>query len=149
MLATRELNVDKLPESSRNWINEKLVYTHGYGITRNPVNGFTPEGLPTLVTWRKIAISLVLPAARPARAFSFATCPRSKETLLAHFSEQPTHLGLSPTRFLFRPLLESQQLFQCQTYHVGLSRSREYRAMFIASVWRGPVSACKPPESRL
>ena len=49
MLATRELNVEKLPESSRNWINEKLVYTHGYGITMNPVNGFTPEGLPTLL----------------------------------------------------------------------------------------------------
>jgi hypothetical protein len=49
MLATRELNVDKLPESSRNWINEKLIYTHGYGITMNPVNGFTAEGLPTLL----------------------------------------------------------------------------------------------------
>src|SRR5580704_2135059 len=49
MLATRELNVDKLPESSRNWINEKLIYTHGYGITVNPVNGFTTEGLPTLI----------------------------------------------------------------------------------------------------
>lgn len=48
MLAARELNVDKLPESSQNWINEKLIYTHGYGITMNPVNGFTPEGLPTL-----------------------------------------------------------------------------------------------------
>ena len=45
MLAARELNVDKLPESSRNWINDKLIYTHGYGITMNPVNGFTPEGL--------------------------------------------------------------------------------------------------------
>ena len=49
MLATRELNIDKLPESSRNWINEKLIYTHGYGITMNPVNGFTPEGLPNLI----------------------------------------------------------------------------------------------------
>jgi uncharacterized membrane protein (UPF0182 family) len=49
MLAARELNIDKLPESSRNWINEKLIYTHGYGITMNPVNGFTPEGLPTLI----------------------------------------------------------------------------------------------------
>ena len=49
MLATRELSVNKLPESSRNWINEKLIYTHGYGITMNPVNGFTPEGLPTLL----------------------------------------------------------------------------------------------------
>ena len=49
MLAARELNVEKLPESSRNWINEKLIYTHGYGITMNPVNGFTSEGLPTLM----------------------------------------------------------------------------------------------------
>jgi uncharacterized membrane protein (UPF0182 family) len=48
MLAARELSLDKLPESSRNWINEKLIYTHGYGLTMNPVNGFTSEGLPTL-----------------------------------------------------------------------------------------------------
>ena len=49
MLATRELSTAKLPESSRNWINERLVYTHGYGVTMNPVNGFTAEGLPTLL----------------------------------------------------------------------------------------------------
>ena len=49
MLATRELNVSKLPASSRNWINEKLIYTHGYGLTMNVVNGFTPEGLPALL----------------------------------------------------------------------------------------------------
>jgi len=49
MLAERELNVEKLPVSSRNWINEKLIYTHGYGVTMNPVNGFTPEGLPILL----------------------------------------------------------------------------------------------------
>jgi uncharacterized membrane protein (UPF0182 family) len=49
MLAARELSQEKLPESSRNWINEKLIYTHGYGITMNPVNGFTPEGMPTLL----------------------------------------------------------------------------------------------------
>jgi uncharacterized membrane protein (UPF0182 family) len=49
MLAARELNIEKLPASSRNWINEKLIYTHGYGVTMNAVNGFTPEGLPSLV----------------------------------------------------------------------------------------------------
>ena len=49
MLAARELSIDKLPESSQNWINERLIYTHGYGITMNPVNGFTPEGLPMLM----------------------------------------------------------------------------------------------------
>ncbi len=49
MVAARELNLQRLPESSRNWINEKLIYTHGYGVTMNPVNGFTSEGLPKLV----------------------------------------------------------------------------------------------------
>jgi hypothetical protein len=49
MLAARELDVNKLPVSSRNWINDKLIYTHGYGLTMNPVNGFTSEGLPTLL----------------------------------------------------------------------------------------------------
>ena len=49
MVAARELNLQRLPESSRNWINEKLIYTHGYGVTMNPVNGFTSEGLPDLL----------------------------------------------------------------------------------------------------
>jgi uncharacterized membrane protein (UPF0182 family) len=49
MLGTRELNLERLPEGSRNWINEKLIYTHGYGITMNLVNGFTPEGLPQFI----------------------------------------------------------------------------------------------------
>jgi len=49
MVTAREMNLEKLPESSRNWINEKLIYTHGYGVTMNTVNGFTPEGLPELV----------------------------------------------------------------------------------------------------
>lgn len=49
MLAAREIDVEKLPESSRNWINEKLIYTHGYGATMNTANGFTPEGMPRFV----------------------------------------------------------------------------------------------------
>lgn len=49
MIAPREINDAKLPESSRNWINERLIYTHGYGVTMNSANGFTPEGLPQFV----------------------------------------------------------------------------------------------------
>ena len=49
MVAPREINDDKLPASSRNWINERLIYTHGYGVTMNSANGFTPEGLPQFV----------------------------------------------------------------------------------------------------
>ena len=49
MIAPREINDRKLPASSRNWINERLIYTHGYGVTMNSANGFTPEGLPQFV----------------------------------------------------------------------------------------------------
>jgi hypothetical protein len=49
MVAAREIDLQKLPESSRNWINEKLIYTHGYGLTMNTANGFTPEGMPRFV----------------------------------------------------------------------------------------------------
>jgi len=47
MIAPREIDDDKLP--GRNWINERLIYTHGYGVTMNTSNGFTPEGLPEFV----------------------------------------------------------------------------------------------------
>ena len=66
MLAVRELNVDKLPQSSRNWINEKLIYTHGYGVTMNPVNGFTPEGLPTLIL-SNMPVQSTIPSVRVTR----------------------------------------------------------------------------------
>ena len=49
MTAPREINDAKLPPQSQNWINERLIYTHGYGITMNTANGFTPEGLPQFV----------------------------------------------------------------------------------------------------
>ena len=49
MLAAR-IERGQTPESSRNWINDKLIYTHGYGIATNRVNGFTPEGMPTLLS---------------------------------------------------------------------------------------------------
>jgi uncharacterized membrane protein (UPF0182 family) len=66
MLGTRELSVDKLPESSRNWINEKLIYTHGYGVTMNTVNGFTPEGLPTFLL-RDMPVQTTTPSLKVAR----------------------------------------------------------------------------------
>jgi uncharacterized membrane protein (UPF0182 family) len=44
MLSVRELSHGHLP--SRIWINEHLVYTHGYGAVVGPVNRVTREGLP-------------------------------------------------------------------------------------------------------
>jgi len=49
MIAARELDVTKLPEASRNWVNERLIYTHGYGVTMNTANEFTAEGRPRFI----------------------------------------------------------------------------------------------------
>ncbi|HAK54601.1 MAG TPA: hypothetical protein DCP38_03820, partial [Acidobacteria bacterium] len=46
MLSTRELNSSSL--SNRTWPNERLVFTHGYGLALGPVNQVTAEGLPVL-----------------------------------------------------------------------------------------------------
>jgi uncharacterized protein len=46
MLSVRELNPAALP--NRTWVNERLVFTHGHGLTLGPVNQVTLEGLPVL-----------------------------------------------------------------------------------------------------
>jgi uncharacterized protein len=46
MLSGRELNSASLP--NRTWVNERLTFTHGYGLTLGPVNQVTSEGLPVL-----------------------------------------------------------------------------------------------------
>ncbi len=45
-LSARELNTASLP--TRNFINDRLTFTHGMGVTMAPVNQVTPEGLPVL-----------------------------------------------------------------------------------------------------
>lgn len=45
-LAPREL--DKSQLQSPTWVNQKLQFTHGYGLVVNPVNEVTREGLPRL-----------------------------------------------------------------------------------------------------
>jgi uncharacterized membrane protein (UPF0182 family) len=46
MLSVRELNTESMPNQS--WVNERLTFTHGYGLTLGPVNQVTTEGLPVL-----------------------------------------------------------------------------------------------------
>jgi uncharacterized protein len=54
MLSARELSYQNLPrdvqgrDADRQWINEHLQYTHGYGTVVGPVNRITAEGLPEL-----------------------------------------------------------------------------------------------------
>jgi uncharacterized membrane protein (UPF0182 family) len=44
MLAGRELNKENL--AGQSWVNQKLEFTHGYGVVMNPVDQVTPQGRP-------------------------------------------------------------------------------------------------------
>ena len=48
MLAPRELSYAQVPQQAQTWVNERLKYTHGYGLVMSPVNQFTSDGLPVL-----------------------------------------------------------------------------------------------------
>ncbi len=64
LLSPRELNSVSLP--TRTFINERLTFTHGMGLTLGPVNQVTAEGLPVLfIKDLPPASSVSLRVARP------------------------------------------------------------------------------------
>jgi uncharacterized membrane protein (UPF0182 family) len=49
MLSAREINYNEIPQEAKTWVNEKLQFTHGYGMVMSPVNEIGEEGLPNLI----------------------------------------------------------------------------------------------------
>jgi uncharacterized membrane protein (UPF0182 family) len=47
MMSPRELSYSDLP--SKSWINERIIFTHGFGITMGPVSQISNEGLPEFI----------------------------------------------------------------------------------------------------
>jgi len=48
LLSARELSPEKLASEAQTWVNRRLQFTHGYGVTMSPVNEISGEGLPDL-----------------------------------------------------------------------------------------------------
>jgi len=46
LISARELNIDGIPSAS--WVNQHLVYTHGYGAVLTPSSAVEPDGKPAL-----------------------------------------------------------------------------------------------------
>ncbi|PAX57232.1 UPF0182 family protein [Brunnivagina elsteri] len=46
IIAARELDSQGLPKQAQTWVNQHLIYTHGYGFTLSPVNSIGVGGLP-------------------------------------------------------------------------------------------------------
>lgn len=46
MLSARELAISQVPKEAQTWVNQRLKYTHGYGLVMSPVTKVTSDGLP-------------------------------------------------------------------------------------------------------
>ena len=47
-ISPREIVPAQLPPRAQTWVNQRLVFTHGYGVTMSPVDRVVGEGLPDL-----------------------------------------------------------------------------------------------------
>ena len=65
LVGARELDPVNLPPDAQNWVNQRLQYTHGYGISMSPATGFSPgEGRPEYFI-QDIPIRGEFPVSRP------------------------------------------------------------------------------------
>ncbi len=65
LLSAREIDSTNLPTDAQNWVNRKLQYTHGYGVSMSPATGFSPgEGRPEYFL-QDIPIKGEIPLLRP------------------------------------------------------------------------------------
>mgnify|MGYP001191210377 CR=1 FL=1 len=73
LVAARELNQDNLPPDAQNWVNQRLQYTHGYGLVMSPATEFTPgEGRPEFLL-HDIPIKGEYPVERPGLYYGETT----------------------------------------------------------------------------
>jgi len=76
MLSARELDASRLPEQARTWVNEHLVFTHGFGLVMTPVNRISAEGLPEFyIKDIPPQSSVGLTVTRPELYYSLVTTP--------------------------------------------------------------------------
>jgi uncharacterized membrane protein (UPF0182 family) len=72
MLSARELAVEKLGAQAQTWVNQRLQYTHGYGVVMSPVNEVTAEGMPNFAV-KDVPPTGVVPVPRPEVYFGEQT----------------------------------------------------------------------------
>ncbi|MSQ40472.1 MAG: UPF0182 family protein [Dehalococcoidia bacterium] len=49
MLAPREFAAERLEPTAQTWVNQHLLYTHGYGVAMSPVTEVQPDGRPSFL----------------------------------------------------------------------------------------------------
>jgi len=64
LISARELVPSLLQPTAQTWVNQHLIYTHGYGVIASPVNRVSEEGAPELIIYDIPPVSSI-PIERP------------------------------------------------------------------------------------
>jgi hypothetical protein len=69
LASARELNTAQLADRAKTWVNEHLIYTHGYGVVMSSVNKSDSQGLPQFIIRDMPPKSDQIPVTRPGIYF--------------------------------------------------------------------------------
>ncbi|MGV3618240.1 MAG: UPF0182 family protein [Fimbriimonas sp.] len=69
MVSPRDIDLNGLQSGAQNWINERLRYTHGYGVTIARVNAAAENGTPDFLA-RDVPLRSSIPITQPRIYFS-------------------------------------------------------------------------------
>lgn len=142
LLSPRELNTASLP--TRTFINERLTFTHGMGLTLGPVNQVTSEGLPVLFIKDLPPVSGVsLKVTRPEIYFGeitdswvFANTGQSEfdypsgddNVYTSYTGEGGVRVGSLPRRLLFAAYFQSMKVL------LSSDITNDSRAMYFRNI---------------
>jgi uncharacterized membrane protein (UPF0182 family) len=142
LLSPRELNTASLP--TRTFINERLTFTHGMGLTLGPVNQVTSEGLPVLfIKDLPPASSVSIKVSRPEIYFGEITdswvfantgqrefdYPSGDENVYGSYAgEGGVRVGSWPRRLLFATYFRSMKVL------LSSDITHDSRAMYFRNI---------------
>ena len=98
LLSARELVPDQLSGEAQTWVNQRLVYTHGYGAAASPVAEITFDGLPTFLL-QDLPPKGSIPIERPQIYFSEVSRDYVIVNTLTQEFDYPSEEGNVFTRF--------------------------------------------------
>ncbi|MBX3120264.1 MAG: UPF0182 family protein [Fimbriimonadaceae bacterium] len=71
MVAARDVRIEGLQSQAQNWVNQRLQYTHGYGVAMAPTNTATRIGQPSFIAKDLPVVSIPdIPIEQPRIYFS-------------------------------------------------------------------------------
>ena len=144
-LAARELDPSQLPQQAQTWTNQKIVYTHGYGVVASPVDQSTPDGYPTYYA-SDIPSSGPLAVSQPDIYYGenmqgYVLAPNT-----ANEFDHPSASGDATTHYAgtHAPLVSANRfLWACATLDINILISPQVNSQTRILMYRDPLARAK------